>query len=143
MKIEKFKVDTTDCDGRRIEERDFKIYSFNDLTPDNVYKIFNDNDSFIELGECPICGWTVAINQRLHECFAWCSMCGLEGPKHWNPYQAAKMFVDKSFTTVAECQEFNPKYFTADINRFSPRTIDQVRTFIQKGVTVNNESKSD
>ena len=117
--------------GIQTEEKDYKIYNFEDLTSDNIFKIFYDNDSHIELGECPICGWTVTINQRIGECFAWCSICGLEGPKHWNPYQAAKMFVDKSFTTVAEYKEFSPKYFAADIKRFSLRTIDQVKKFLQ------------
>ena len=116
MHIEKMTVTTVkNGSGIQTEEKDYKIYNFEDLTSDNIFKIFYDNDSHIELGEC----------------FAWCSICGLEGPKHWNPYQAAKMFVDKSFTTVAEYKEFSPKYFAADIKRFSLRTIDQVKKFLQ------------
>lgn len=136
MHIEKMTVTTIkNGTGIQTEEKDYKIYNFEDLTPDNIYKIFYDEDSIIELGECPICGWTVTMNQRPNESFAWCPICGLEGPKHWNPYQAAKMFVDKSFTTVAECKEINPKYFTVNIKKFSPRTIDQVKKFLQEGVT--------
>lgn len=136
MHIEKMTVTTIkNGTGIQTEEKDYKIYNFEDLTPDNAYKICNEKDAFVKLGEYPICGWTVTLNQTMHGIYAWCSMCGLHGPDHWDPYRAAKMFVDKSFTTVAECQEFDPRYFTADIKRFSSRTIDQVKKFLQEGVT--------
>ena len=129
------KVNKSDANGISSYEKEFSYYTFEDLTPENTFDIFNNDDNFIELGECPICGWTITLNKSSQGCYAWCSICGLEGPKHYDPYLAAKMFCDKSFKTVAEVERFSNKIFknNIDISKFSPRTIDEVKKFIQEG----------
>lgn len=115
-------------------EREVTYYNMEDLTEYNCQSIFKDYHSQIDLGECPICGYSaVTVNQRQYDgCYAWCPVCGFEGPKHWNPYWAAKMFYDKSFITVAKAQKFDPKMVKENltIEKFSQRTIDEVRKFV-------------
>ena len=127
-------INRTSAEGSETIQKEITIYNMEDLTEENAYKIFRDDNCYIELDECPICGWKVTLNQRQHDgCYAWCAICGLEGPHHYDPYWAAKMFCDKSFTTVAKAKEFSPsKIREANLYRFSPRTIDQVREFIRE-----------
>ena len=129
------KINRCTGDGCSEYKKEFTHYTFEDLTSENTCGIFNNDDNFIELGECPICGWTITLNQSLYGCYAWCSICGLEGPKHYDPYLAAKMFCDKSFTTVVKAKGISNERFKHSINieGFSSRTIEEVKKFIQEG----------
>ena len=99
------------------EKKEVTYYTMDDITPENIHKIYSDLYSVIELGYCPVCGHMMTLNGTTHKNYAWCPICDLEGPKHWDPYLAAKMWVDKSFTTVAEAMNFSPnrlKVFNLD-----------------------------
>lgn len=90
------------------EKKEVTYYTMDDITPENIHKIYSDLYSIIELGYCPVCGHMMTLNSTTHKNYAWCPICDLEGPKHWDPYLAAKMWVDKNFTTVAEAMNFSP-----------------------------------
>ena len=109
------------------EKKEVTYYSMDDITPENIYKIYFDLYSIIELSHCPICGHMMTLNGTAHKNYVWCPICDLEGPKHWDPYQAIKMWSDKSFTTVAEAMNFSP-------NRLKVLNLDNFDTAHRKEI---------
>lgn len=114
------------------EKKEVTYYTIDDITPENIHKIYYDFYSVIELGYCPICGHMMTLNGTKHENYAWCPICGLEGPKHWAPYQAVKMWADRSFTTVAKAMNFSPKRFKEfnNLDNFDAAHRKEIEEFI-------------
>ena len=117
------------------EQREITYYEFQDLTPESTWKVANDFDSVIELGSCPVCGKMTTLNQSSFGYYAWCPICGLEGPKHPDPYSAAKMFAERNFTTVAEVYKFSPeKVKKFRLDKFDIKNRHRVEEFANREV---------
>ena len=85
-------------------QQELTYYNLDDLDDQSIQVALHEEYSFVETGACPICGWKTILNGSNLGYFAWCSICGLEGPKNWNAYTAAKMFVKRDLKTVVEAR---------------------------------------
>lgn len=103
-----YSVKEIDSDGfYRTTLKDITYYEPNDITEENINKILRDDDAIIVPGYCPFCGGVTILNRNPHGWYVHCGICGMEGPKNWDPYSALKMFTDKSFKTVARIMELS------------------------------------
>lgn len=114
-------------------EKEITFYSPEDITEENAFHIASGWDSFIETGYCPVCGHMTMLNRSAFGYYAWCSVCGLEGPKHWHPYNAVKMFSDRTFTTVADMKKLSKKAVAEfNLSLFDEKNRQLVEEFIKE-----------
>lgn len=113
-------------------EKEITYYNMDDIANDSdMFRVMHEQDSYMELGPCPICGWMTTLNESAFGHYAWCSLCGFEGPKHNNPYIAAKVFVDKSFKTLVKLFKFNPEHLKdLDSSKFTNKSRVDYEEFI-------------
>ena len=96
--------------GQETTEYFYNFREIEETEKINPYK----NNIHIELDHCPFCKTIGILNRNANKFFGWCSICGAEGPKHWNWIEACKLWNCRSTKEYFEIKNISPKNLIED-----------------------------